>query len=213
MVPMFSRARKLSNVYIFASLDAASVLLWLSAWASVASYISSGKGKGDNKDAKGCDNFKYGSPGRCKLSTGVTVLGVFMMLTFVATAYFSFRAVMHFRRTGMMPNQQMGKNDFAVPQDAFSSNMHDEMDETQGRDSRQSGQYPHQQQVRDEEYAPIYQNDQDDMGQAPQQPISPLGQHGLGLGPARYEQDTGYFGGGGAMPDHDSRVQQGSYGR
>ncbi len=76
MVPLWSRARRFSNVYAFASVDGLSVILWLSAWAAVASYVTSGKGKGDKKDASGCDNFKYGSPGRCKLSEAIIVFGV-----------------------------------------------------------------------------------------------------------------------------------------
>lgn len=145
MVPMWSRARKFSNVYAFAVLDGLAILLWLTAWASTASYVASGAGKGKKKDASGCNNFKYGSPGRCKLSTGITILGVFMMLAFCATACVSFRAVMHYKRTGMMPNAPTGKNDFSVQtQDAFSSNMNnDEFDDVHGQstDPRQSCSY------------------------------------------------------------------------
>ena len=93
MVPMWSRARRFANVYAFATLDVLSVILWLSAWAAVASYVSSGKGKGKNTGKSGCDNFKYGSPGRCKLSETIIVFGVFEMLLFMATALVSFRAV------------------------------------------------------------------------------------------------------------------------
>ena len=216
MVPMWSRARKFSNVYAFVALDGASAIFWLSAWASTASYVAAGKGKGDKKDATGCDNFKDGSPGRCKLSTGITILGVVMMLAFCATAFFSFRALMHYKRTGMMPNQPMGKTDFAVQtQDAFSSNMHnEEFDEEQQHDSRQGGgNHAYQQELRDEEYAPIYQNDQDDLGQAPQQPISPLGHHGLGIGPPPYDQDTSYHGPNITAGDPRYAQEQGAYGR
>ena len=215
MVPMWSRARKFSNVYAFATLDGASVLFWLSAWASTASYVVSGKGKGDKKDAQGCDNFKYGSPGRCKLSTGVTIVGLIMMLAFCATAFLSFRAVVHYKRTGMMPGQPMGKSDFAVQtQDAFSSNMHNEEFEIDhNQDSSQGGNYAYQPHPRDEEYAPIYQNDHDELSHVPQQPISPLGQHGLGLGPPQYERDTSYHGPN-IVPDYDPRYgQHRAYGR
>jgi translocation protein SEC72 len=211
---MWSRARKFANVYAFAVLDSLAVILWLSAWASTASYVASGKGKGDKTDATGCDNFKYGSPGRCKLSTGITILGVMIMLAFCSTAFFSFRAVMQFKRTGFMPNQQIGKSDFVQTQDDFSSNMHEFDDGDQHHDARQGGSYAYQQGAQDDAYAPIGQNDHDVMNQAPHQPISPLGQHGLGLGAGRFDQnDTGYHGAT-IAPDHDPRWQQGGqYGR
>lgn len=181
MVPMWSRARKFSNVYAFAALDLLSVILWLSAWASTASYVAQGKSEGSSEtkdqEKSGCDNFKYGSPGRCKLATGTTVLGVFIMLGFVATSWFSFRALMEYKRTGIVPNQGLDgatadqKYDFqAQTQGDFDSNMHnDDFDDTNpaGRQGYGGqGRY-------DEEYAPIHQQDHSDM--QPQEPLSPLG--------------------------------------
>lgn len=216
MVPMWSRAQKFANVYAFAVLDGVSIILWLSAWASMASYVASGKGKGGDNKKSGCDNFKYGSPGRCKLSTGVTILGVMLDLAFLVTAYMSFRALMAYKRTGMMPINPVKQNDFSVQtQDAFSSNMrHDEFDDERATDTRQGGYAYQQPHVEDEEYAPIYQNDHDDIGHMhPAQPVSPLNPSGLGIS----NYDTSY---GGAHGQHspvfssneDPRAQDSRYG-
>jgi translocation protein SEC72 len=218
MVPMWSRARRFANVYAFASLDCLSVILWLSAWAAVASYVSSGKGKGKDTKKSGCDNFKYGSPGRCKLSEAIIVFGVFEMVLFIATAFISFRAVMTFKRTGMMPENlpaggsgMGGKNDFsAETQNDFSSNMRnddDDFDDQPGAGGRQ--EYAYQKPSMDDEYAPIHQSDHDnDIAHLPAQtPTSPLNHNGLGIN----DYDTSYnpsaYAGGGhaqhplAMPE------------
>lgn len=194
MVPMWSRARKFANVYAFASLDGLSVLLWLSAWAAVASYVAAGKGKGDKEDAEGCDNFKFGTPGRCKLSQAILAFGVIEMLLFIATAFISIRAVMTFKRTGMMPSTQMGAkpNDFsAQTQDAFSSNMRTDDDLDDDRENSGRQEYNYQKQSFEDEYAPVRQNDQDEMVHVPAtQPQSPLNHSGLGI----QSYDTGYSG-------------------
>jgi hypothetical protein len=65
---MWSRTARFANVYASATLDALSVLLWLTAWAAVASYVSAGKNKGKNTKASGCDNFGLGSAAKCKIS-------------------------------------------------------------------------------------------------------------------------------------------------
>jgi len=192
MVPMWSRARRFSNVYAFAALDMAGIVLWLSAWASMASYVAQGKSEGsadeddnDNEDrGSGCDNFGYGSARRCQLSTGTTILGVFIMLGFCATALFSFRAVMNFKRTGIAPNQDMGGDmgsnqkygDFqAQTQGDFDTNMHnDDFDDAHnGRDPRQGYGYSGVEGHDQDEYAPMYQHDQSDL--RPHEPMSPLG--------------------------------------
>lgn len=211
MVPMWSRARRFSNVYAFATLDMLSAFLWLTAWASVASYVAQGKSEGkdegnaDNVEQKsGCDNFKYGSPGRCQLATGTTILGVFIMLGFVATSFISFRAVMEYKRTGTLPDQGFTagvgsdqKYDFqAQTQGDFDANMHnDDLDDAQaaGRPNRDRGRY-------DERYAPIYQHDQSDL--RPQEPLSPLGPQptapysaaSYGASQPLQNQSTGYGG-------------------
>jgi len=191
MVPMWSRAQRFSNVYAFATLDGLSAFLWLSAWASMASYVASGKGKGDNHKKSGCDNFKYGSPGRCELSTATTILGVIIMVLFLATFFFSFKTAMHYKQTGMMPGKG---NDFSEQsQAAFSTNMHNEdLEEDQGLDARQGGYAHHQPYSQDEEYAPIYQNDHDDIGHMQaQQPASSLA---MPQPISIYDADTSYGG-------------------
>jgi len=200
MVPMWSRARRFSNVYAFACLDALSVILWLSAWAAVASYVSAGKGKGDKAGKTGCDNFKYGSPGRCELSETIIIFGVLEMLLFVATAFISFRALMTFKRTGMMPENlpgSTGKSDFpahtdndfsAQTQNDFSSNMRTD-DEEWNDHSNGEQNYGYQKPSVDDEYAPIYQSEHDDVAHLPTQtPISPLDSNGLGI----HNYDTSY---------------------
>ncbi|KIX10515.1 uncharacterized protein Z518_01598 [Rhinocladiella mackenziei CBS 650.93] len=207
MVPMWSRARRFANVYAFASLDGLSVILWLSAWAAVASYVSSGKGKGDKEDASGCDNFKYGSASRCQLSEAIIAFGVIEMLLFVATAFISFRAVMNFKRTGMMPSPPVdhtsGKaSDFsAQTQDDFSSSMRadEDFDEEQHHAGRQD--YAYQKPAYDDEYAPIHQTDHDDITQMPAvQPQSPLNHSGLGI----HDYDTSYNGAYGGQGGRDA---------
>jgi hypothetical protein len=83
-VPLYPRARRFGNVYAFAALDGLFVVLWFSAWVSVASYVAEGKSKGEsdpnNKDhTTGCDAFAYGSASKCEISTGAAILGVFIL--------------------------------------------------------------------------------------------------------------------------------------
>jgi len=86
---MFPRARRFGNVYAFATIDCLFTILWFSAWVCTASYVADGKSKGesDSKNSKdktkenktGCDAFAYGSPGKCKLATGTTIVGVVIL--------------------------------------------------------------------------------------------------------------------------------------
>jgi translocation protein SEC72 len=216
MVPMWSRARRFANVYAFATLDSVSVILWLSAWAAVASYVSAGKGKGKNTDKSGCDNFKYGSPGRCKLSETIIFFGVVEMLLFIATAFISFRAVMTYKRTGMMPENlpvggsgMGGKNDFsAQTQDDFSSIMRNDDDDFEDQ-AGGAGRQEYQKPSFDDAYAPIRQNDHDnDIAHLQAAaPTSPLDHNGLGIqsydtsyNPGAYHQSA-YAGETLAMPE------------
>jgi translocation protein SEC72 len=212
MVPMWSRARRFSNVYAFATLDALSVVLWLSSWAAMASYVSEGKGKGENEKATGCDNFKFGSPGRCKISEGIIILGVVIMSAFAATAFVSFKAVMHYRRTGEMPAAGMGNDNFAKQtQDAFSSNMRtdDPFDDNHEElDARQGGRagYGPARRSEEDEYAPLQNNDHDDVSQAqPTQPAGPLG-YGPSSGGVMHDYDTSYAG------SYGRHIPDGGYG-
>jgi translocation protein SEC72 len=219
MVPMWSRARRFSNVYAFATLDTLSIILWLSAWASVASYVTAGKGKGKNDKATGCDNFEFGSPGRCKVSEGIIILGVIVMLCFGATAFISFRAVMHFKRTGEMPTPSTGTDNFAKQtQDAFSSNMRsdDPFDDNQEHmDPRQGGRsgYEPTRRSEDDEYALLHNNDQDDVSQEqPTQTTGPLGYASNPGGGAMHGYDASYAGSYGRhLPE--GGLGNGSYGR
>lgn len=218
MVPMWSRARRFSNVYAFATLDALSIVLWLTAWAAMASYVSEGKGKGDKKDESGCDNFKLGSPGRCKISQGVIVIGVFVMLAFAATTFVSFKAVMHYKRTGEVPTAAAGNDNFAKQsQDAFSSNMRNDDpfdDHQEDLDARQGGKsgYGPARRSEEDEYVPLQNNDHDDVSQAqPTQPAGPLG-YGPQSGGVMHDYDTSYAGSYGRhVPD--GGYGNGSYGR
>ncbi|KAI1626696.1 hypothetical protein EDD37DRAFT_620341 [Exophiala viscosa] len=187
MVPMWSRARRFANVYAFASIDCLAVILWLSAWASVASYISAGKGKGTGTGS-GCDNFKYGSKGRCELGETIIIFGVFEMLLFMATAFISIRAVMTFKRTGMMPAEHVaapgGKHggDFSTQtQDAFSSNMRTDDLENDSH-SNAAQEYGYRKSESDSQYAPIHQIEQEEILHMPSvQPQGPLNNSGLGI--------------------------------
>lgn len=218
MVPMWSRARRFSNVYAFVTLDALSVVFWLSAWAAMASYVVEGKGHGDNEKTTGCDNFKFGSPGRCRISEGVIILGVILMLSFAATAFISFKAVMHYRRTGEMPNLSAGNENFAKQtQDAFSSNMRnddpfdDHHADPEARQANRSG-YGAARPSEDDEYALLHNNDHDDLHHArPTQPAGPLG-YGSQSGGTMHDYDTSYAGAfGRRSPEHGAG--SGLYGR
>jgi translocation protein SEC72 len=218
MVPMWSRAQRFSNIYAFAALDGVSVILWLSAWAAVASYVTEGKGHGKNEKAKGCDNFKFGSPARCNISQGTIFLGVILMLAFVPTTFISVKAILHFKRTGEMPDQPLGNDNLAKQtQDAFSSNMRndDPLDDNQeDLDPRQGGRsgYEPTRRSEEDEYAPLHNNDHEDIAQAaPTQPAGPLG-YGAESGGGMHGYDTSY---GGPYGRHspDGGYGNASYGR
>jgi translocation protein SEC72 len=195
MVPMWSRTERFANLYAFATLDALFTVLWLSSWAAVASYVSAGGG---------CSNFSLGSTGKCKMSEGTIVLGVFMMVLFGGTSFLSFRNLMHYRRTGMMPSAQK-PNQFEVQtDDAFSSNMQKDSDEQEDADHRR-GSYPTY------DTAPMEpQSTFDQMGRTAQYaPLSPHSDYaetqpqlaGLGVryqNPTVVDHDTSY---GGAYSD------------
>ena len=97
---MYPRARRFGNAYAFAIVDILFSILWFSAWVAIASYVGAGKSAGlpdddgddddennDNEKKTGCDAFGYGSPGKCKLSTGTVILGVVILYD---TRYISF---------------------------------------------------------------------------------------------------------------------------
>lgn len=98
-VPIWPRARRFGNVYAFASVDMLYAVLWFAAWICLASYVAQGKAEGksdsdsnknsnnnnkqtratDSSSKGGCDNWKYGSAAKCKLSTATTIFGVVIL--------------------------------------------------------------------------------------------------------------------------------------
>lgn len=196
MAPMWSRAQRFASVYAFAAIDILFCILWFSAWAAVASYVASGKGKGDNKKKSGCDNFSHGSAARCKLSEATVFLGVAICLLFGATSYFSIKGAMDYRRTGMMPTMPNEQTSFAAQtKDDFSSHPNDEFDDDLGRPGDGNGP-PAQRHSDDDEYALLHQSEADDMAAHPGRPVS----YGLEPG-AIHEYDTAYGGAYGRRDD------------
>ena len=205
---MWPRARRFGNVYAFATVDALYTILWLSAWACLASYVAQGKSKGKSSDksssssskfrrasssdsssstGSGCANWAYGSEGKCKLSEATTIIGVFILyvefaarhhphpgydhanihsILFAITAWISFRNVMHFRRTGTLPDAVSDPTFAAQTKAAFSSNpAHDfEDDEDDFRSGRGGGMAASSRGDRDEDYALLQQSEVDDLG-------------------------------------------------
>ncbi|KAL8716651.1 MAG: hypothetical protein Q9181_008403 [Wetmoreana brouardii] len=120
---MWSRAARFSNPHTHCIVDGLLTLFWFSAWTSLASYVLSGKGKGKNSKASGCDNFAHGSASKCKISEADIIFAVILMLCFVGTSWFSFQVLMEYRRTGIAPNaafvgsgKPLGKEDISYPQ-------------------------------------------------------------------------------------------------
>jgi translocation protein SEC72 len=223
-------------VYAFATVDGLFVLLWLTAWAAVASYVSQGKSDGeklpDNKKAKktGCDAFAYGSASKCSVSEATVIFGVIILwdfplwyflpaiwmykltvtsLLFVATSYFSFRNVFHFRQTGTMPDVVADPTFDAQTNAAFSSNpAHDFEEEDEfrsGRTADRPGGYgagaDHEQ-----DYALLQQSELEDMQhhaavQGSYDPTAPA------PGQVMHDYDTSY---GGAYGQHYNEPSQAS---
>ncbi|KAK2766075.1 hypothetical protein FQN54_007590 [Arachnomyces sp. PD_36] len=257
-VPIWPRARRFGNAYAFAFLDILFTLFWFSAWVAVASYVAAGKSAGpgdtgdddeeddseDNKEGKsGCDAFGYGSPGKCKLSTGTVILGVVIFLLFVATSYLSIRNVQHYRRTGTMPDAPTDPSFAAQSQAAFSSNPahdfdddddrhdhlhhHDGLSSTGGLNSMGDPERPSRLGRRDDddEYALLHQSELDDGHGGAPGAYDPTATSGGGLGPGgivpppagsriMHDYDTSYGGPyGGRYNDSEFGGSQGGYGR
>lgn len=173
---MWPRARRFGNVYAFATVDCLFALLWFTAWVCVASYVAQGKseGKSDsdkdkdkdkNNNKTGCDNWKYGSASKCKISTATCIMGVVVFLLFVVTAFMSFRNVMHFRRTGTLPDAVSDPTFAAQSKAAFSSNpAHDFDEEDDFRSGRAGGMGSSIHNNQDEDYALLHQSEVDEFG-------------------------------------------------
>ncbi|KAF7716460.1 Uncharacterized protein PECH_003866 [Penicillium ucsense] len=174
-VPMWPRARRFGNVYAFATVDMLWAVFWFSAWVGVASYVAQGKSIGKSSDNSknnatkktGCDNWAYGSASKCNVSTGITIVGVIIFVLFAVTSWMSLRNVMHFRRTGTLPDAVSDPTFAAQSKAAFSSNpAHDfEEDEDDFRSGR-SGLGMPSASDRDEDYALLQQSEVDDIGNA-----------------------------------------------
>ncbi|BCS29990.1 uncharacterized protein APUU_80293A [Aspergillus puulaauensis] len=173
-VPMWPRARRFGNVYAFATVDCLYTVLWFSAWICLASYVAQGKSEGKDKDDKdnkdkdsdnksGCDNWKYGSASKCNVSTATTIVGVIIFLLFLLTAWMSFRNVMHFRRTGTLPDAVSDPTFAAQSKAAFSSNPAQDFEEEDDFRSGRGGMGSSARD-RDEDYALLHQSEVDDMG-------------------------------------------------
>lgn len=189
---MWPRARRFGNVYAFATVDCLYTVLWFSAWICLASYVAQGKSEGKDKDDKdnkdkdsdnksGCDNWKYGSASKCNVSTATTIVGVIILfvfryyqrcefsannyfsLLFLLTAWMSFRNVMHFRRTGTLPDAVSDPTFAAQSKAAFSSNPAQDFEEEDDFRSGRGGMGSSARD-RDEDYALLHQSEVDDMG-------------------------------------------------
>ncbi|KAI5292867.1 hypothetical protein KEM52_006011 [Ascosphaera acerosa] len=137
--PLWPRTMRFANPYAFVTLDMLFGLLWFVAWVCIATYVGTGKseGSGKHKDKSGCDAFAYGSPGKCKLSTGTIVLGVIVFLLFLVTSYFSVRTMVEYRRTGNVPfNSQYDPAFAAQSSEAFNSNLNPAHEFDEADDSR-----------------------------------------------------------------------------
>lgn len=240
-VPLFPRTRRFGNPYAFATIDAFYAFLWFVAWICIATYVGAGKSKGanDQKDDKdddkdkdkksGCDAFAYGSPAKCRLSTGTCILGVFVLyvsssittfiilslispsILFVVTAFMSIRDVMNYRRTGTMPYDGTDPSFAAQSKAAFSSNPGHDLDDDEERDSEfrtnrygDGGVRPGSSHRGDEdEYALLQQSEVDDMGPHGSKPTA---SYDPTAGGGRLASGSTALsgGGGGLMHDYDT---------
>ncbi|KAJ6130682.1 hypothetical protein N7512_003462 [Penicillium capsulatum] len=209
-VPMWPRARRFGNVYAFATVDLVYTVFWFSAWVCLASDKDKSKTTRANHDksSKGsCSDWAYGSEVKCNISTATTIIGVVIFLLFLITTLISFRNVMHFRRTGTLPDAVSDPTFAAQSKAAFSSNpAHDfEEDEDDFRSGR-GGMAASSRGDRDEDYALLQQSEVDDLGN----PNGRSAMHGAydPTGPAPggggfHDYNTGY---GGAQGQHYSET-------
>jgi translocation protein SEC72 len=134
---------------------------------------------------------------------------VLCSLLFIATSFFSFRNVIHFRRTGTMPDAISDPTFAAHTNAAFSSApMQDFDDEDESRSGRAGDSGPRYGHDRDEDYTLLQQSEADDLGGP---------HHGTGVqgydptapssGSVMHDYDTSY---GGAYGQHHSQ-QSGNY--
>ncbi|RFU28310.1 hypothetical protein B7463_g8041, partial [Scytalidium lignicola] len=116
MTPRFPRTRRFANPYAMVTTDVFFTILWLSAFAAVASYNGTGKCKGG-----------------CKVSKVVVAFGVFTWLLFIVTSIFSIYSVAYYRRNGYVPGlshdqlpSHVSGAQIDPDKEAFSTAPHDE---------------------------------------------------------------------------------------
>ncbi|KAH8821825.1 hypothetical protein F5884DRAFT_103311 [Xylogone sp. PMI_703] len=115
MTPRFPRTRRFANAYAMVFVDVLFCLLWLSAFAAVASFNSSKK----------CN-------GACNVSKAVVAFGVFTWLFFIVTTVFSIYSCAYYRRNGYLPgfaHDQLPSHVSAAidpDKEAFSTAPHDD---------------------------------------------------------------------------------------
>jgi len=111
MTPRFPRTQRLAHPYALLTVDAVYTILWISGFASVASWNSSGK----------CTD--------CGVSDGVVGLGVIVFLLFGLTTVMSVYGVKYWRTNGVLPGASRapyGSSSIDPDKDAFSATPHDD---------------------------------------------------------------------------------------
>lgn len=112
MTPRFPRTRRFAHPYGLATVDGLFAVFWISAFASQASYNSSGK----------CN-------GACGLSKAIVGFGVFIWILWCATAFMSFYGVAYYRREGYLPGASrapFNAQSIDPDKEAFSTAPHDD---------------------------------------------------------------------------------------
>lgn len=119
MVPMWTRAWRLNNVWAIATIDILFTLLWFAAAIAVAVWNANGLAAGketsrdsdsdktitkrDTKKDGTCASFGYGSKSKCEVSKANVGFGIIISLLFGVCSYIAIRAVIEYRRTGVVP--------------------------------------------------------------------------------------------------------------
>lgn len=138
MTPRFPRTQRLAHPYALVTVDFIYTILWLSGFASVASFDSSGLcAKKCDSDGKNCS-----ISSKCNLGKAVVGLGVFIFLFFALTTAMSVYGIQYWRTNGVLPgasrapygstNDQFDKNAFSTADDEYGpvhGNDHDDVHE------------------------------------------------------------------------------------
>lgn len=124
LVPMWSRAWRLNNVWAIATIDTLFALLWFAASIAVAVWNADGIGKGKKKTEPvtptkraddvikdgTCKSFAFGSVSKCNVSKATVGLGIIIFLMFVVTTAIAVHAIKHHKKTGVVPNPNFRRN-------------------------------------------------------------------------------------------------------